>query len=202
MHILAIIGSMRKNGHTHTLINHVLDAMRELGPDLVTDIVHVADKTLHPCRVTCSRYCTTHPYQCAVADDVPAILQQMIAADAVLLGAPLYFRGPPAKFQALAERLISLFFFHETQGEDRVVSPLKDKPCGLVGVAEYANPHQILEYLHDFCTVLKMRPLVLDRFPYLGVAGQDDLMNDEIFHPFARSRDLAEALINACTQLE
>ena len=51
-------------------------------------------------------------------------------------------------------------------------SPLAGKPCGLVGAAGYSNPHGMLEYLRDFCTVLKMRPVRLDRFPYLGVAAQ------------------------------
>ena len=55
----------------------------------------------------------------------------------------------------------------------------------------------ILEYLHDFCTVLKMRPVVLERFPYLGVAGQGDINGDEAFHPFERCKDLADALVEA-----
>jgi multimeric flavodoxin WrbA len=119
----------------------------------------------------------------------------MIEAEALIIGAPLYFRAPPARFQALIERLISMFFFHETQGSGDDESPLKGKPCGLIGVAEYSNPHQILEYLHDFCTVLKMSPVMLERFPYLGVAGQGDVRQDTIFDPFERSKDLAGAII-------
>ena len=32
MHILAIVGSMRKNGHTHTLINPIIRAIHDLSP--------------------------------------------------------------------------------------------------------------------------------------------------------------------------
>jgi multimeric flavodoxin WrbA len=195
MQILGIVGSMRKNQHTDTLVNQVIDDMKRIDPGIVASIIHIADTTIHPCRVVCSSYCSNHPYQCSISDDATAILCQMIEADALIVGAPLYFRAPPARFQALIERLISMFFFHETQGSADDASPLKGKPCGLIAVAEYSNPHQILEYLHDFCTVLKMRPVVLERFPYLGVAGQGDVHQDTIFHPFERSRDLAGAIM-------
>ncbi|HNT74875.1 MAG TPA: NAD(P)H-dependent oxidoreductase [Anaerolineae bacterium] len=199
MHLLTIIGSIRKNRHTHTLVARVLDEMRTLAPDLESDLIYIADQDIHPCRVVCSTYCSTHPYQCAALDDANAILARMSQADALIIGAPLYFRAPPAQFQAWAERLVSLFFFHESQGQSAVPSPLKGKLCGLVGVAEYSNPHQILEYLHDFCTVLKMRPVLLDTFPYLGVAGQGDVENDAIFHPFERTKDLAARLVEELT---
>lgn len=124
------------------------------------------------------------------------ILQQMIKADALVIGTPLYFRAPPAKFQALIERLISIFFYYETHGDEKIISPLKGKPCGLVAVTEYSNPHIMLEYLHDFCTVLGMKPVLLDKFPYLGVAGQGDITKDSVFNPFDKSRELAQILFN------
>jgi multimeric flavodoxin WrbA len=197
MHVLGIVGSMRKNGHTNTLVNQVIGDMKCTNSDVVADVVYVADKTIHPCRVVCSGCCSNHSYQCSLSDDATEILNWMVKADVLIIGAPLYFRAPPAKFQALVERLISIFFFRETQGGNDEESPLTGKPCGLIGVAEYSNPHQILEYLHDFCTVLKMRPAVLARFPYLGVAGQGDIDQDEIFCPFERCKDLADALVEA-----
>ena len=195
MHILGIVGSMRKDRHTHTLVTRVIHEMQALAPKLETNIIYIADQTVHPCHVACSTYCSTHPYQCATPDDAAAILDRMIQADALVIGAPLYFRAPPAQFQAWAERLVSLFFFHESQGQNAVPSPLKGKRCGLVGVAEYSNPHYILEYQHDFCTVLKMHPVLLDTFPYLGVAGQGDVGRDAIFHPFERAKDLAGEIV-------
>jgi multimeric flavodoxin WrbA len=123
----------------------------------------------------------------------------MVEADALVIGSPLYFRGPPAKMQAFIERLISLSFFLESRDES-AVSPVAGKLCGLVGTAEYSNPHQILEYLVDFCTVLKMRPVLLDKFPYLGVAAQGDADGDEVFSPYLRSKDLARSLLTAIHQ--
>jgi multimeric flavodoxin WrbA len=199
MRIFGIVGSMRKNRHTNALVQRVLDDMQGIDAGVEVDVVYVADKKIHPCRVVCSNYCSTHPYRCSVSDDATEILRRMVVADALVIGAPLYFRAPPARFQALVERLISIFFFHESQGGGAEPSPLAGKPCGLVAVAEYSNPHQVLEYLHDFCTVLKMRPVVLDRFPYLGVAGQGEIGEDAVFRPFERSKDLAGALVAAVT---
>jgi multimeric flavodoxin WrbA len=195
MQILGIVGSMRRNRHTNTLVNQVISHMKLIDSDVVADVIYTADKTIHPCRVVCSKYCSKNPYQCSISDDVVEILQRMIKADALIIGAPLYFRAPPAKFQAFIERLISIFFFFETQGDEVEESPLKGKPCGLIGVAEYSNPHQILEYLYDFCTVIKMRPVVLENFPYLGVAGQGDVNEDVIYDPFKSPKDLADALV-------
>lgn len=42
-----------------------------------------------------------------------------------------------------------------------------------------------------------MRPVTLDRFPYLGVAGQGDVSGDDVFRPFERAKDLAAALVAA-----
>lgn len=197
MHVLGIVGSMRKNSHTNTLVNRVISDMKCIDSDVVADVIYVADKTIHPCRVTCSGYCANNPYQCSISDDATEILNWMVKADVLVIGTPLYFRAPPAKFQALVERLVSIFFFKETQGGSDEESPLTGKPCGLIGVTEYSNPHQVLEYLHGFCTVLKMSPVVLEKFPYLGVAGQGEINEneDEVFHPFGRCKDLAGALV-------
>ena len=195
MQVIGIVGSARKDRYTNALVSRVVGDMRSIASEVDAEIVHTADKTFHPCRVVCSDFCSTHPYRCSISDDATDILYRMTKADALIIGAPLYFRAPPAGFHAMIERLQAMFFFQETRASAHVQSPVAGKPCGLVAVAEYSNPHVILEYLHDFCTLLKMRPVLLDTFPYLGVAGQGDIANDEIFRPFERSKDLAYALV-------
>ncbi len=195
MHVLGIVGSMRVNRHTNTLVNKVISDMKSIDSSVEADVIHIVDKVINPCRVMCSGHCSSKPFQCSISDDCNEILHRMIQADALVIGAPLYFRAPPAKFHMLIERLIAVFFNLETQGSGDTESPLKGKPCGLIGVAEYSNPQQILEYLHDFCLLLKMKPVVIEKFPYLGVSGQGDINRDTIFHPFERAGDLAHAIL-------
>ncbi|MBN1981738.1 MAG: flavodoxin family protein [Chitinivibrionales bacterium] len=195
MRIVGIVGSMRTACHTYTLVNRVINEVKALLPSAESAIITIADKVIHPCRVVCSSFCSDKPHQCSIADDVAAILQEMAGADILIIGTPLYFRAPPAQFQSWVERMVSIFYFLETAGGCNQASPVQGKPCGLVAVAQYSNPHQMLEYLHDFCTVLKMRPIGIDRFPYLGVAGQGDVSKDVVFNPFERSKELAAAIM-------
>jgi multimeric flavodoxin WrbA len=194
MRILGIVGSMRKNRTTNTLVERVLTEIESLDQSARSEILYTADLWIRPCRVVCSQHCIRHPYSCSIDDELPDVLEQMIRADVLILGVPLYFRAPPSQFQAFAERLISIFFFQETRGRGNSESPLLGKPCGLIGVAEYSNPQGILEYLHDFCTVLGMRPVFLDSFPYLGVAGRGDIRKDSTFQPLERAKELAAAI--------
>jgi len=194
MNIVGIVGSMRKNRLTDTLVRRVVAGIEERCGPAVSQIVYTGDLDIRACRVACCSYCTKHPYRCSIADDLSGVLQRMNEADAIIVGTPLYFRAPPAGFQAFAERLISMFFFQESRGSERPVSPLHGKPCGLIGVAQYSNPQMILEYLHDFCTVLSMHPVPLERFPYLGVGAHGDFEEDTIFHPLQRADQLAEAI--------
>jgi len=198
MKVLGIVGSMRKGRNTETLVRKVISEMAALDPSLEAEIVRTPELTCHPCRVVCHEaFCSTQPFHCSIDDDVADVLARMKGADAVILGAPHYFRGPPAGFHAMIERMQSMAFFYEAAGNACDGSPFVDKPCGLVAVAEYSNPHVILEYLHDFCMLLKMRPVELRSFPYLGVGGHGELESDEIFRPFERANELAGALVAA-----
>ena len=200
MRVAVIEGSMRKKMNTARLVARVLDAMQAAIPTADIEILRTAEMSVEPCRVSCSAFCTSHPYQCALADDAMTTLERLRHADAVLLATPLYFRAPPARFHALMERLISVHFFHESHGGKREARPLSNTPCGLIGVTEYSNPQGILEYLADVSRLLGLKTITLDRFPYLGVGGQGDLDNDDVFHPLAACGTMAERLIAALTR--
>ena len=198
MNILAIVGSMRKGRNTETLVRRVLAEMTDREPSLSTEIVYTANLDLRPCRVVCHpEFCAKDLFRCSIQDDVLRVLAKMNDADAVVLGAPRYFRGPPAGFHTLIERMISMAFFHESAGGSHEGSPLAGTPCGLIGVAEYSDPQFILEYLHDASLLLGMRPVTLSKFPYVGVGGHGDLEADDVFQPFERAKDLAVRLLQA-----
>ena len=172
--------------------------MEAIEPSVTSELVYTPDLECHPCRVVCHEAnCSAHPFQCSISDDVMQVLERMKEADAIVIGAPQYFRGPPAGFHAMIERMISMAYFYEAAGHSIEGSPFEGKPCGLVAVAEYSTPQTILEYLNDFRLLLKMRPITLKTFPYLGIGGHGELDKDEIFNPFESARELAEGLVAA-----
>ncbi len=195
MQVLGIVGSMRKMRVTETTVRRVISEMEQLDSHLESEIVFTRDLDLHPCRVVChAAHCSTSLYGCSMDDDVMQILRKIGDADALILGALHYFRGPPAGFHTLVERLQAMAFFYEAAGHEHATSPTKGKACGLVGVCEYSNPQVILEYLHDFCRLLRMDPVRLTAFPYLGVGVHGEPDQDEIFQPLKRAKELATAL--------
>lgn len=196
--VLGVIGSMRKGQNTERLVQAVVSEMRALDEAVDCSFVYTSDLVCNPCRVICHQAnCSAHALQCSITDDVMSVLEQMKAADALIIGAPQYFRGPPAGFQAMIERMISMAYFYESAGHSAEGSPFVGKPSGLVAVAEYSTPQTILEYLHDACLLLKMRPIALTTFPYLGVGGHGKLESDNVFAPFERARQLAARMVQA-----
>lgn len=195
MKIVSINGSMGPQNETEALITEVVRQVREHVPQAEHLSLCVRDLTILPCEMDCAEYCALSNFSCRLEDDLNAVLGAMESADAVIIGAPLYFRVPSAKFHMLAERLISIFYNRERSGGmENVHSPLYNKPCVLIGVAEYTSPNHVLEYLQEFCHVLKMRPVMLPRFPYLGIGAQGPLENDQMFQPMERARDMGDAL--------
>jgi multimeric flavodoxin WrbA len=199
--ILGVVGSMRRGRNTDTLVRRAVDGAVALTPGARADILYTADYPCAPCRVACSGVCTSPPYRCAIQDGVSEILARMTDAGAVILGTPQYFRAPPSGFHSLMERLTSLRFFQETRGAN-IDSPLAGKTCGLVAVAEYSNPQPMLEYLHDACLLLAMRPVCLSAFPYLGVGGHGNPETDDVFKPLERAHDLGRAVARSLAAAE
>lgn len=196
MNIVSISGSIGGHDGTDTLISAVAERLRETVPEAVHTPIAVRDLQLLPCEMVCSDYCAASAFTCRLDDDVNGVISALEGADLVIIGTPLYFRVPPAKFHMLAERLISVFYNRERSGGvENAHSPLYNKPCVLIGVAEYTSPNQVLEYLQEFCHVLKMRPVMLPRFPYLGVGAQGPLTEDRIFQPLERAADMGDAVL-------
>jgi multimeric flavodoxin WrbA len=198
MKIVSINGAMGTQDETGLLIDAVVAQVRLQMPELEHQALSVRELQIVPCEMTCASFCAQSEFTCRLEDDVNGILSAMEQADVVIIGAPLYFRVPSAKFHMLAERLISIFYNRERSGGmENVHSPLYNNTCVLIGVAEYTSPNQVLEYLQEFCHVLKMRPVMLSRFPYLGIGAQGPLEADRMFQPLERAVDMGDAVWNA-----
>ncbi|MBS4015954.1 MAG: flavodoxin family protein [Candidatus Latescibacteria bacterium] len=196
MKILAINGSMRKKGNTNRLIEITLQACKDTVSNLDVKTLQIADLRIDPCRADYNM-CSKSPFVCSnQQDDFQTVLDEMKSADAILIGAPLYL-VVPARLCALLERLGELAFFNDEMRKHDAPSPLADKPCGFIAVCYIDSPLPVLEQLHKIAVYLEMKPVNLGTFPFLGVAGRDDLDKDTYYQPIEKSKRLGSLLANS-----
>jgi multimeric flavodoxin WrbA len=100
--VIAFNGSSRKDGNTAILIRHVLRVLEAEG--IHTELVQLAGKQIHGC--TACRVCfTTKNKRCVIEDDnVNLYIRQMIEADGIILGSPVYFSMMTPELKALIDR--------------------------------------------------------------------------------------------------
>lgn len=67
------------------------------------------EKTFERCRATRIRHCQEHP-ACAIKDDFQSFMDIWLRVDGILLGAPAYHFGPPARVEAAIDRLGNVLF--------------------------------------------------------------------------------------------
>lgn len=105
MNIIAINGGPRKRGNTAELIACALDGARSAGAQ--TELVHLYDLNYHGC-ISCfrckRRQGSTTPH-CAVRDGLTETLEKVLAADALIVGSPIYFSNLTAQMLGFLERL-------------------------------------------------------------------------------------------------
>jgi multimeric flavodoxin WrbA len=105
VHVLALIGSPRKQGNTDIMADHVLSGAASavatvskvyLDDHLVRPIAEVADSSGQ----------RDDPRK---DDDFPALLQRFLAADIVVWSTPVYWAGPSAQMKCFLDRMSSYF---------------------------------------------------------------------------------------------
>ncbi len=99
MLILGINGSPREHGNTKGFLDAVLSHARDMGAS--TDYVWLGDKSIKGCRAC---YKCVNDKACAVKDDFQAVFEKMMAADAIILGSPVYHASVTAEMKALLDR--------------------------------------------------------------------------------------------------
>jgi NAD(P)H-dependent FMN reductase len=109
--VVAIVGSYRKGGIIDTAVQAVLEGAREKGAE--TRTIYLTDRHLEFCE-NCRR-CTQAPGlqrgQCVQKDDLQAILDEVDAADAVVLGSPVNYWNATAIFRRFMERLLGATYW-------------------------------------------------------------------------------------------
>ncbi len=192
MKILGIVASMRKNGKTNLLMETVLESAKRANPQVQTEVLQISELKIESCR-GCTDYCQKHLYQCIIEDDLPTVFNEMKRSEAIVIGSPLYFTTP-SRLTALIERLVSLSYFYETKGL-KEPEPLEGKPCGFLAVCADYDVRPVLQHLFNFALHLKMKPVTIGSYPYLGVGANSKLEKDKDLNPIKNAKALGRLLV-------
>lgn len=102
MNVVAFNGSPRKDGNTSVLIKQVFAELEKEG--IATELVHVGGKSIRGC-MACMKCGENKNSQCVITgDSLNDHLEKMFAADAIILGSPVYFSDVTSEMKALIDR--------------------------------------------------------------------------------------------------
>jgi multimeric flavodoxin WrbA len=101
--VIAINGSSRKEGNTENFLNHVLKIIADQGIDC--ELINTYDKKIDVDTCPgCKSPCAHRAAVCIHKDDFNPILQKMIEADGIIIGAPVYWGFMPPKLAEILNR--------------------------------------------------------------------------------------------------
>lgn len=101
--MVAFIGSPRKNGNTAAIVEEITRGAKEAGAE--TKVYYLNDMNIKACQ---SCYYCRGAENCAIKDDMQAVYEDIKAADAVVIGSPVYMFQVTAQTKLLFDRLFPL----------------------------------------------------------------------------------------------
>lgn len=103
--ILVISGSPRKGGNSETLCDRFIQGAGEGGH--AAEKIRLRDLTINFC-LACDG-CKKNSGRCVQKDDIPALLDKMIAADVIVMATPVYFYAMAGQMKTLIDRTYSRY---------------------------------------------------------------------------------------------
>ena len=141
MKALLVNGSPRANGNTMRALEEVASALQADGVE--TEIVQIGVKPVRGC-IACGR--CRELGRCAFSDDVAnEILEKALAADALVLGTPVYYAQPNGAILAVMQRV-----FFASGGR------LRGKPAASVAVCRRGGASAAFQTLNLFYGIAGM----------------------------------------------
>jgi len=145
--ILGIAGSPRKNGNTTKMVEKALEGAAAV-EGVEIELYQLAGKKYHHC-ISC--YKCLEKGECVFDDDLGEFIEKYLAADGLILGAPVYHMSVPASMKALMDRFGNLLLSHFLcmgQGAPRFC-----KVCGVLtnGGHRYGGQDHALALLINSC---------------------------------------------------
>jgi multimeric flavodoxin WrbA len=106
MNVIGINGSPRKQWNTATLVAKALEGAAAQGA--TTELVHLYDLDFKGCRscFACKTRGGKSYGKCVLNDDLAPVLEKIAAADALVIGSPIYFGTVTGETRSFLERLL------------------------------------------------------------------------------------------------
>ena len=133
MKVMLFNGSPRKDWNTDLMLGAAARGARDAGAE--TEEIWLGEFPFTGCRscFACKRKGNRTNGVCAVRDDLRSVLLRTMEADAVILGAPVYFDWLSGITQCFIERLLFPVTHYETGPDGKCLRTLpKEKRCGLI----------------------------------------------------------------------
>jgi multimeric flavodoxin WrbA len=103
MRVIAINGSPNKEGNTFHAIKIIESKLKENGIDL--DIIHIGNKSIRGC-IACGKCRETKDEKCSItADSLNEWIQDIKAADGLILASPVHYSGIPGTMKCFLDRI-------------------------------------------------------------------------------------------------
>jgi multimeric flavodoxin WrbA len=132
MKIIAIVGTYRKGGVIDTAVDEILSSARESGAE--TTKIYLIDRHIEFC--TNCRTCTQQEGQrwgqCAIADDMQGLLEEIDRSDAIVLASPMNFWTVTAVMKRFIERLVCFAYWPWGSHAPKTRSKRKDRLAVIV----------------------------------------------------------------------
>jgi multimeric flavodoxin WrbA len=126
MRTMTILGSPRRQGNTAKVLSWIEEQFHAGGHEV--DRANVLDYRVQGCGecMACKRGTIE---LCSISDDANELYRRMVAADLVLIAAPIFCWGFPAQLKGLLDRMFCLM---DMAGEQPVAPWRAGKPMGLL----------------------------------------------------------------------
>lgn len=172
--VVAIVGSYRKGGTVDNAVAAILEGARERGAE--TRTIYLTETHLEFCQ-NCRR-CTQAPGaqrgQCVQRDDLQSILDEIDAADAIVLGSPVNYWNLTAIFRRFMERLLGCTYWPWGQASPKLREKRTRRRAALV--ASSAMPGFCIPLLTGAARALRVTARMLGAKTvaklWIGLAGQ------------------------------
>lgn len=183
MKIIIILGSPRKQGNTSRILNIIKDRLKDTYD---VEIEYLSDYEINGCLGCSQCQAIIDKPGCVQKDQANQLLQQLINADVILYGTPLYGHSYSGQLKIFMDRHVALFKFvdgsDKAVGEMEIRSFLQNKPVGLIVSCqgpEEDNTELIQAQFNKFCESSVTKCLGKYIFPFCDVDSDKSEYSEE-----------------------